>query len=157
MKDNYDRSSWLLQGCGGDEIVGCAWDGMTYIVDQKRNVVKFNFGENVCAFSAGEILLIYKFWLNINILIKHLLGVSLETYLEWYGEMYWYCVLPCTASVMHSWVYSRGIFQTDVYGHSAMPQTIRCPLRCVWVSGRCMGKGRTNELNNLNITQNIGQ
>ncbi|CAI8001739.1 KICSTOR complex protein ITFG2 [Geodia barretti] len=41
-------------GCGGDEIVGCAWDGMTYIVDQKRNVVKFNFGENVCAFSAGK-------------------------------------------------------------------------------------------------------
>ena len=68
-----------------------------------------------------------------------------------------YCVLPCTASVMHSWVYSRGIFQTDVYGRSAMPQTIRCPLRCMWVSGRCMGKGRTNELNNLNITQNIGQ
>ena len=42
-----------LQGSGGDEIVGCAWDGMTYIVDQKRNVVKFNFGENVCAFCAG--------------------------------------------------------------------------------------------------------
>ena len=37
-------------------MVGCAWDGTTYIVDQTRNVVKFHFGENVCAFSAGMLL-----------------------------------------------------------------------------------------------------
>ena len=35
--------------------MACAWDGMTYIVDQKRNVVKYHVGENVCAFCAGKI------------------------------------------------------------------------------------------------------
>lgn len=44
-----------MQGSGGDEIVVCAWDGMTYIIDQKRNVVKYHVGENVCAFLAGKV------------------------------------------------------------------------------------------------------
>ena len=45
-----------LQGSGEDEIVVCAWDGMTYIVDQGRNVVRYQFEENVSAFCAGESL-----------------------------------------------------------------------------------------------------
>ena len=31
----------------------CAWDGMTYIVDQQRNSVRFQFEQNVSAFTAG--------------------------------------------------------------------------------------------------------
>ena len=34
----------------------CAWDGMTYIVDQQRNSVRFQFEQNVSAFTAGEVL-----------------------------------------------------------------------------------------------------
>jgi len=45
-----------LQGSGEDEIVVCAWDGMTYIVDQGRNVVRYQFEENVSAFCAGKSL-----------------------------------------------------------------------------------------------------
>ena len=41
------------QGSGDDEIVACAWDGMTYVVDQKHNVVRYQFEENVSAFCAG--------------------------------------------------------------------------------------------------------
>ena len=42
-----------MQGSGSDEIVVCAWDGMTYIVDQQRNSVRFQFEQNVSAFTAG--------------------------------------------------------------------------------------------------------
>jgi hypothetical protein len=36
-------------------IVACAWNGDTFIVDgQTLDVVKFQFGERVCAFTAGE-------------------------------------------------------------------------------------------------------
>jgi len=45
-----------LQGSGEDEIVVCAWDGMTYIVDQGRNVVRYQFEDNVLAFCAGKSL-----------------------------------------------------------------------------------------------------
>ena len=31
----------------------CAWDGLTYIVDRHRNVVRYQFEENVAAFCAG--------------------------------------------------------------------------------------------------------
>jgi hypothetical protein len=31
----------------------CAWDGLTYIVDRYRNVVRYQFEENVAAFCAG--------------------------------------------------------------------------------------------------------
>ena len=53
-KLNYLPYMPYLQGSGGDEILGCAWDGMTYIVDQQRNVVKYHVGESVCTFCAGE-------------------------------------------------------------------------------------------------------
>ena len=43
----------LCRASGSDEIVVCAWDGMTYIVDQQRNSVRFQFEQNVSAFTAG--------------------------------------------------------------------------------------------------------
>ena len=46
-------SYYVMQGSGSDEIVVCAWDGMTYIVDQQRNSVRFQFEQNVSAFTAG--------------------------------------------------------------------------------------------------------
>ena len=51
-----------MQGSGSDEIVVCAWDGMTYIVDQQRNSVRFQFEQNVSAFTAGTMynLLLYR-------------------------------------------------------------------------------------------------
>jgi hypothetical protein len=43
-----------MTGDGNDELIACSWDGMTYIVDQLQNVVKFKFEESVCAFTAGK-------------------------------------------------------------------------------------------------------
>lgn len=43
-----------LQGDGREEVVACAWDGQTYIIDHNRSVVRFQFDENVNAFCAGE-------------------------------------------------------------------------------------------------------
>ena len=37
-------------------MIVCAWDGATYILDQSRNVVRYKFEENVCAFCAGILL-----------------------------------------------------------------------------------------------------
>ena len=51
----HDSESLIVQGSGSDEIVVCAWDGMTYIVDQQRNSVRFQFEQNVSAFTAGTI------------------------------------------------------------------------------------------------------
>jgi len=65
--EDFNQTWWNLQfnrelfalnlldvtGDGKDEIITCAWDGMTYIVDQEQNVVKFKFEESVCAFYAG--------------------------------------------------------------------------------------------------------
>lgn len=44
----------LFQGDGREEVVACAWDGQTYIIDHNRTVVRFQFDENVNAFCAGE-------------------------------------------------------------------------------------------------------
>lgn len=38
---------------GHDEVVSCALDGETYIVDHNRQSVRFHFEESVCAFAAG--------------------------------------------------------------------------------------------------------
>ncbi|KAK9723361.1 hypothetical protein K7432_002014 [Basidiobolus ranarum] len=43
-----------LNGDGDDEVVTCAWDGNTYIIDNSFNVVHFEFPERVCAFVAGR-------------------------------------------------------------------------------------------------------
>ena len=42
-----------MQGNRTDEIVVCAWDGMTYNLDQQRNSVRFQLEQNVSAFTAG--------------------------------------------------------------------------------------------------------
>uniref|UniRef100_A0A671M8M6 Integrin alpha FG-GAP repeat containing 2 n=1 Tax=Sinocyclocheilus anshuiensis TaxID=1608454 RepID=A0A671M8M6_9TELE len=39
---------------GREEVVACAWDGQTYIIDHARMVVRFQFDENVNAFCAGQ-------------------------------------------------------------------------------------------------------
>ncbi|TNN38340.1 Integrin-alpha FG-GAP repeat-containing protein 2 [Liparis tanakae] len=41
-------------GDGREEVVACAWDGQTYIIDHNRTVVRFQFDENVNAFCAGQ-------------------------------------------------------------------------------------------------------
>ncbi len=46
----------FIQGDGREEVVACAWDGQTYIIDHARMVVRFQFDENVNAFCAGELL-----------------------------------------------------------------------------------------------------
>ena len=42
-----------VTGDGADEIIACAWDGQTYILDQQRNSVRFQFEEPVKGFCAG--------------------------------------------------------------------------------------------------------
>uniref|UniRef100_A0A7N8XR50 Integrin alpha FG-GAP repeat containing 2 n=1 Tax=Mastacembelus armatus TaxID=205130 RepID=A0A7N8XR50_9TELE len=43
-----------VTGDGREEVVACAWDGQTYIIDHNRTVVRFQFDENVNAFCAGQ-------------------------------------------------------------------------------------------------------
>uniref|UniRef100_A0A8C5F444 Integrin alpha FG-GAP repeat containing 2 n=1 Tax=Gadus morhua TaxID=8049 RepID=A0A8C5F444_GADMO len=43
-----------VTGDGREEVVACAWDGQTYIIDHHRTVVRFQFEENVNAFCAGQ-------------------------------------------------------------------------------------------------------
>ncbi|OWK03605.1 ITFG2, partial [Cervus elaphus hippelaphus] len=45
--------SGLFQGNGHEEVVACAWDGQTYIIDHNRTVVRFQVDENIRAFCAG--------------------------------------------------------------------------------------------------------
>ncbi|XP_069484597.1 KICSTOR complex protein ITFG2 [Ambystoma mexicanum] len=42
-----------VTGNGHEEVVACAWDGQTYIIDHNRTVVRFQVDENVSAFCAG--------------------------------------------------------------------------------------------------------
>lgn len=44
---------WFLQGNGHEEVIACAWDGQTYIIDHNRTVARFQADENVSAFCAG--------------------------------------------------------------------------------------------------------
>lgn len=46
--------SGLFQGNGHEEVVACAWDGQTYIIDHNRTVVRFQVDENIRAFCAGD-------------------------------------------------------------------------------------------------------
>uniref|UniRef100_A0A674N4L5 Integrin alpha FG-GAP repeat containing 2 n=1 Tax=Takifugu rubripes TaxID=31033 RepID=A0A674N4L5_TAKRU len=45
-----------VTGDGREEVVACAWDGQTYIIDHNRSVVRFQFDENVNAFCAANML-----------------------------------------------------------------------------------------------------
>lgn len=42
-----------VTGDGCDNIIACSWDGQTYILDQDKNVVKFQLEESVQAFDCG--------------------------------------------------------------------------------------------------------
>ncbi|XP_060520130.1 KICSTOR complex protein ITFG2-like [Cylas formicarius] len=42
-----------ITGNGTDDIVVCSWDGQTYILDQKKNSVRFHLEEPVRAFHSG--------------------------------------------------------------------------------------------------------
>uniref|UniRef100_A0A8C5N5B9 Integrin alpha FG-GAP repeat containing 2 n=1 Tax=Leptobrachium leishanense TaxID=445787 RepID=A0A8C5N5B9_9ANUR len=42
-----------ITGNGQEEVVACAWDGQTYIIDQNRTVLRFQVDANVNAFCAG--------------------------------------------------------------------------------------------------------
>ncbi|XP_062591887.1 KICSTOR complex protein ITFG2-like [Saccostrea cucullata] len=42
-----------VTGNGKEEVVCCSWDGQTYIVNHNRAVVRYQFQENVTAFTAG--------------------------------------------------------------------------------------------------------
>eukprot|EP00038_Savillea_parva_P015357 m.220008 g.220008 ORF g.220008 m.220008 type:complete len:458 (+) comp30796_c0_seq1:264-1637(+) len=42
-----------VSGDGVDELVACAWDGYTAVVDHDRNVVEYEFGSELAAFTAG--------------------------------------------------------------------------------------------------------
>ncbi|XP_027625484.1 KICSTOR complex protein ITFG2 [Tupaia chinensis] len=42
-----------VTGDGREEVVACAWDGQTYIIDHSRTVVRFQVDENIRAFCAG--------------------------------------------------------------------------------------------------------
>ncbi|KAF6119208.1 integrin alpha FG-GAP repeat containing 2 [Phyllostomus discolor] len=43
-----------VTGNGHEEVVACAWDGQTYIIDHNRTVVRFQVDENVRAFCADS-------------------------------------------------------------------------------------------------------
>lgn len=46
-----------IVGDGRDEVIACAWDGQTYIVNEERQSVRFQFDEAVCTFTAGHLTL----------------------------------------------------------------------------------------------------
>ncbi|KAI5947711.1 KICSTOR complex protein ITFG2 [Manis javanica] len=67
LMEEADRLLWSVQvdhqlfalekldvtGNGHEEVVACAWDGQTYIIDHNRAVVRFQVDENIRAFCAG--------------------------------------------------------------------------------------------------------
>ncbi|XP_078250241.1 KICSTOR complex protein ITFG2 isoform X2 [Pogona vitticeps] len=42
-----------VTGNGHEEVIACAWDGQTYIIDHDRTVARFQVDENVSAFCSG--------------------------------------------------------------------------------------------------------
>lgn len=46
-----------IVGDGREEVVACAWDGQTYIVNEERQCVRFQFDEAVSTFTAGRFTL----------------------------------------------------------------------------------------------------
>jgi len=43
-----------MTGDGREEVVACAWDGSTYIINQEKESVRFQFDHSVSAFCAGH-------------------------------------------------------------------------------------------------------
>jgi len=42
-----------INGDGQPEAAACSWDGMTYFIDANCDIVRFQVGDDVCAFAAG--------------------------------------------------------------------------------------------------------
>ncbi|KAI5100224.1 integrin-alpha FG-GAP repeat-containing protein 2 [Silurus meridionalis] len=72
-----------ITGDGREEVVACAWDGQTYIIDHNRTVVRFQFDENVNAFCAG--LYACKQGRNIPCLVY--VSFSHKIYVYWRVEL----------------------------------------------------------------------
>lgn len=53
----FALSKMDIVGDGRDEVIACAWDGQTYIVNKERQSVRFQFDEAVCTFTAGDLTL----------------------------------------------------------------------------------------------------
>ncbi|KAL7976417.1 hypothetical protein Chor_015481, partial [Crotalus horridus] len=49
----FAKKASCPQGNGYEEVIACAWDGQTYIIDHNRTVARFQVDENVSAFCAG--------------------------------------------------------------------------------------------------------
>lgn len=49
----FSMAKFDVTNDGDDEIVVCSMNGMTYMIDKIRNIVSYNFNENVSAFIAG--------------------------------------------------------------------------------------------------------
>ncbi|XP_055941551.1 KICSTOR complex protein ITFG2-like isoform X2 [Argiope bruennichi] len=43
-----------LNDDGEEEVIACAWDGQTYMVNQRKQSVRFQFEDSVSAFTAGK-------------------------------------------------------------------------------------------------------
>ena len=54
-----------VTGDGEQEVIACSWDGMTYIFNYKKELVKFHFGNPVCAFCVGKSSLVFLFPLSL--------------------------------------------------------------------------------------------
>lgn len=73
-----ERMCVYFQGDGREEVVACAWDGQTYIIDHNRTVVRFQFDENVNAFCAGESEYNIIERVNIGLVFTRLTPISLQ-------------------------------------------------------------------------------
>jgi len=43
-----------VTGDGNEEVIACSWDGLTYIVNDEHQSLRFQFDETVCTFTAGQ-------------------------------------------------------------------------------------------------------
>ncbi|KAG9490780.1 KICSTOR complex protein ITFG2 [Eleutherodactylus coqui] len=93
LMQGSDRLLWSVQvdhqlfalekldvtGNGQEEVVACAWDGQTYIIDHNRTVLRFQVDENVSAFCAG----LYACRGNQNSPCLVYVGFSQKIYVYW--------------------------------------------------------------------------
>jgi len=49
----FSMSKFDVTNDGDDEIILASMNGMTYMIDKDRNIVSYNFNENIAAFCAG--------------------------------------------------------------------------------------------------------
>lgn len=78
-----------VTGNGADDIVACAWDGQTYILDQNKNVVRFQLDEAVQAFESGY------YTLSVDEL-----PVTCLVYVTFKNKVLLYCDIPLKEMVL---------------------------------------------------------